>query len=575
MKKVLKLILVIFILNCNYVYAYTAHTSNEAIDWLKSQVGKSIDYDGSYGAQCVDLILAYYNYLGVNTVRGNGKDYATNELPSGWTRYENGIPKKGDILVYTNGSYGHVGIYESDSSSYHQNFNHNYVENITRKYNSFNIPYWGVVRPDFNDEEEVVEEQAVEDLGNSFKSQIISGKVNNLSIAVSSNEVGTNVYLDVKDDNNSKQIWIFNKQSDGSYTIKNSYSNLYLTVNGTGNKNKDNVYLSNIDNSDNSSWYIYKYDEGYRLVPRTSKVDKRALDIYGSTIKSGSNIQIYEELYEHNETQTFNIEKYVESIKLDKDNLELVINTNSKLNITYTPTDAYNKSLKWTSSDENIATIDSNGVVTAKGVGTTTISVSTVDGSNITINCNVTVKEESSIFKDVSKNAWYYDSVKYVYDNNIIKGYANGNFGPNDNLTRAMLVTILHRMENEVLVSNKNTFSDVSNTWYTNAINWASDKNIVMGYGDGTFKPNKNITRQELMVILYRYAKYKGKDMTSTSDISTYSDYNKIDDYAKEAMKWGVSKKILYGNKDGLLNPKGNATRAEVAAIIERYMKNV
>ncbi len=573
MKRVFKLLLIIILLSSNYVYAYTAYTSTQSIDWVKSQVGKSIDYDGYYGAQCVDLILAYYNYLGVKTARGNGKDYATNELPLGWNRYENGIPQKGDILVYTNGEYGHVGIYESDSSSYHQNFNHNYVENITRKYNSFNIQYWGVIRPDFK--EEVVEEQQIEYLGNTFRSQIISNKVNNLSIAVSTNEVGTNVYLDVKDDNNSKQIWIFNKQQDGSYTIKNSYSNLFLTVNGTGNKNKDNVYLSNIENSDNSSWYIYKYDNGYRLVPRTSKIDKRALDIYGSTIKSGSNIQIYEELYEHNETQTFNIEKYVENITLDKDNLELVVNTNSKLNITYTPNDSYNKSVTWSSSNENIATVDSNGVVTAKGVGNTIISASTIDGSNITVNCNVIVKDKPSIFKDVKKSDWYYSSIKYVYENNIIKGYTNGNFGPNDNLTRAMLVTILHRMENEEKVSNKNNFPDVGNTWYTNAIDWASDKKIVMGYGDGTFKPNNNITRQDLMVILYRYAKYKGKNVSVNTDITNYPDYNKIDNYAKEAMKWAIGKKILYGNKDGLLDPKGYATRAQVAVIIERYMKNI
>lgn len=138
-----------------------------------------------------------------------------------------------------------------------------------------------------------------------------------------------------------------------------------------------------------------------------------------------------------------------------------------------------------------------------------------------------------------------------------------------------MLVTILHRMDSEPSVSTTNNFSDVGSSWYTNAINWTSQNKIVMGYGDGLFKPNNNITRQDLMVILYRYAKYKSKNMTITSDISTYSDYNKIDDYAKETMKWAVSKKLLYGNNSGLLEPKGNATRAEVAAIIEIYMKNV
>lgn len=135
-------------------YAYTSKTRDEAIEWVQSQLGVGIDYDGVYGEQCVDLIKAYYNALGVAPVRGNGKDYATNSLPDGWSRVQGGTPEKGDILVYdgnASNEYGHVAIYESDYETYHQNFNgHGYVEKVTAySYKGFSNSYWGYIRPDW------------------------------------------------------------------------------------------------------------------------------------------------------------------------------------------------------------------------------------------------------------------------------------------------------------------------------------------------------------------------------------------------------------------------------------------
>lgn len=135
--------------------ATNGHTAQEALTWVKSQLGKALDYDGVYGAQCVDLIKYYYDYLGcASYARGNGADYVSNTLPSGWARYQGAQPQPGDILVYsgnTSNPYGHVAIYESDYVTYHQNFNGNqYVVKFTGKYNSCANPYWGVVRPDFS-----------------------------------------------------------------------------------------------------------------------------------------------------------------------------------------------------------------------------------------------------------------------------------------------------------------------------------------------------------------------------------------------------------------------------------------
>lgn len=132
----------------------TSKTQDEAIAWVNSQLGNGLDYDGVYGAQCVDLICYYYQFLGAKSPGGNGKDYATNALPSGWTRVQGGAPQKGDILVYgasSGNQYGHVAIYESDRVTYHQNFNsHGYVEKVTNiTYNKFTNPYWGYIRPNW------------------------------------------------------------------------------------------------------------------------------------------------------------------------------------------------------------------------------------------------------------------------------------------------------------------------------------------------------------------------------------------------------------------------------------------
>lgn len=144
------------------VNAYTDKTRDEAIDWVQSQIGTGIDYDGVYGNQCVDLIKAYYHYLGVDAVRGNGKDYADNALPDGWSRVQGGIPEKGDIIVYgasASNEYGHVAIYESDYETYHQNFNgHGYVEKVTAyRYTGLSNTYWGYIRPDWVDSNEPIE----------------------------------------------------------------------------------------------------------------------------------------------------------------------------------------------------------------------------------------------------------------------------------------------------------------------------------------------------------------------------------------------------------------------------------
>ncbi len=190
---------------------------------------------------------------------------------------------------------------------------------------------------------------------------------------------------------------------------------------------------------------------------------------------------------------------------------------------------------------------------------------------------NKTIVLKVGGFNDVLETDWFANAVEYVLKNNIIKGYNENTFAPNDNLTRGMLATILYRMEGEPAISGKPKFPDVqdSKQFYYKAVKWATDKGVVAGYNTGKFGPNDNITREQLAVILNRYAKYKGKNVSATNDLKKFSDVSKISDYAVSSMKWAVGAGVITGNDNGTLNPKGNATRAEVSAMMEKYCKKV
>ena len=173
-------------------------------------------------------------------------------------------------------------------------------------------------------------------------------------------------------------------------------------------------------------------------------------------------------------------------------------------------------------------------------------------------------------FKDLPANAWYKESVGYALANGLMNGTGDGIFQPDGALTRAMLVTILYRSAGEPSVDGlKNPFQDVADgQWYTKAVVWAAGKGIVNGTSETTFDPDANITREQIAAILHRYA---GKPETK-GDLASFPDAATVSDYAKTAMAWAVEKGII-GGSDGKLDPRSNATRAQVAAILMRYLK--
>ena len=179
-------------------------------------------------------------------------------------------------------------------------------------------------------------------------------------------------------------------------------------------------------------------------------------------------------------------------------------------------------------------------------------------------------------FLDVNEGDWFYDAVAYAYENGLMDGVGGNRFAPNSATTRAQLVTILYRMEGQPVVSGDLPFTDVeAGTWYTNAVGWAAQNGIVNGVGDDTFAPGNDLTREQLVTILYRYAESKGYDVSASADLAGYPDGEEIQAYAREAMAWAVAENIIQGMEDDTLKPAGNASRAQIATILMRFCEGV
>ena len=182
--------------------------------------------------------------------------------------------------------------------------------------------------------------------------------------------------------------------------------------------------------------------------------------------------------------------------------------------------------------------------------------------------------EDDNPFSDVSKDDWYYDNIAYVYATGLMNGTGDAEFSPDMPTTRAMIVTILYRLEGEPL-TNGSTFSDVvSGSYYAKAVSWAKENDIVNGTSLTTFSPNKDISREQLMTILYRYAEFKDYDRSDMTALNGYSDADQISPYAADAFRWAVATNVASGRSDSSLAPKSPATRAEVAAAFTNFIEN-
>ncbi|MDY6315125.1 MAG: S-layer homology domain-containing protein [Clostridia bacterium] len=178
--------------------------------------------------------------------------------------------------------------------------------------------------------------------------------------------------------------------------------------------------------------------------------------------------------------------------------------------------------------------------------------------------------ENTFAFSDIEAGAWYFDSVKSAFEKGLMQGVTETEFAPNALLTRAMFITILYRLEGEP-AANAANFTDIpKDAWYEKAVSWGYENKIISGMSETEFAPDENITREQMAAIIARYAEFKGKDISADADLTVYSDFDAISEYAAGALKYTVSNGIIVGKSESTLNPTDTATRAEAAAILTR-----
>lgn len=229
---------------------------------------------------------------------------------------------------------------------------------------------------------------------------------------------------------------------------------------------------------------------------------------------------------------------------------------------------------------DKLTVIDGSGKSVSIVKKSDTVYTFTMPASAVTVGVSyvkATATPSETKFSDVSANDWFASAVDYVTGKGMMNGTADNTFSPKANTTRGMVVTVLYRLENQPSTSAA-SFTDVaSGAYYANAVAWANANGIVSGYGSGKFGPNDKVTREQLAAILYRYAQYKKYDVSVGEDtnILSYNDAQSISSYAIPAIQWACGAGVVTGKSGSKLDPKGNATRAEVAAMLMRFCENV
>lgn len=266
----------------------------------------------------------------------------------------------------------------------------------------------------------------------------------------------------------------------------------------------------------------------------------------------------------------------VESISISSEYVKLFVGASATVTAEVLPANATNKNVTWSSADDRIASVsveDGICVISANSVGRTQVYAVTADGG---FSATITVEVDDSLpFADVVADAWYCDAVEYVYHNGLMIGVGGNRFAPGEHVTRGMAVTVVHRLAGSPVAESEG-FRDVSaDAWYADAVYWAQANDIVNGYGDGTFRPNADMTREELAAVFYRYAQRMGYDVSASHNIEVFSDCEDINAYAEDAMSWAVSVGLIQGFPDGSIRPQAHTNRAELATIMMRFVEMV
>ena len=615
-RRVLCLILAVIMVACllpTAAFASTnGKTADDAINWVRSLEGQPV---GS--GECVALIKAYYSYLGQTSPGGNGADYSWNQLPAGWHRLQNAQPQKGDILVYSgNGEnpYGHVAIYESDYSTWHQNFaSQRKVVHVTNiRYNGFTNPYWGVIRPDFG--------SAV------FKPDFINIGTNVYRYIIRADKwmpTGTcydqNAKRDVKIVNSGSSdpnmIWLFTRMGfDNSYVIQNAYSNDYLCYEGNC------ASQAKITTSDKLTskcyWYVAYYNGLCKLVAKDSVASGNwlVIDCKDGSSTPGTQLQLYGNWGPNDSNgnaQLFNIytvENYQQPPKPPKVELTVpdVVTVGEEFTISWTPSPLQGKYdqreyevhiRKGGSGFKTIYTTDTSVTLTLTKPDTSYNVYLTVynrkyqdysSSAFATFRCIRETAHEHS-YTDVvtaptctqkgytTHTCSCGDSYVDTYTDALGHAWDSGTVTKEPTATetgvRTYTCTRCSATKTETIpatgsVDVTQMFTDVTKNWAYPGIQYCVTHGIMGGMGDGTFAPTGTTTRAQIVQILYNL-----EGTPAVSGTTPFTDLTA--NWYKPAILWAYQNNVVAGKSPTTFDPEGPVTREQIAVILTQYMFHV
>ena len=614
-KRVLSLVLaVILIVGLLPTVAFAStngKTADDAINWVRSLNGQPV---GS--GECVALIYAYYSYLGQTSPGGNGVDYWYNDLPAGWTRIPNAQPQKGDILVYGSSSdnkYGHVAIYESDYSTWHQNYAYQRkVVNVTNvKYNGFTNPYLGVIRPDFSS---AVYKPDFIDIGTNIYRYIIR--------ADKWMPTGTcydqNAKQDVKIVNSGSSdpnvIWIFTRMGfDNSYVIQNIYSGYYLCYEGncasqakitTSNKLTSSCY-----------WYVAYYNGLCKLVAKDSVASGNwlVIDCTGGYATPGTQLQLYANWGPNDSNgnaQLFNIytvENYQSPSKPPKVEITVpsVVTVDEEFTISWTESPLQGKYdqreymvhiRKDGSGYKTIYTTDTSVTVSINWPGDCTVAVWAYNtkyqnyssNSSAYFRCNRATTHEHSYDAVVTAPTCtekgytthtcacgdsyvdtYVDALGHAWDNGkVTKEPTETETG-----VKTFTCTRCGETKSETIpatgsVDVTEMFTDVSHSWADDGIQYCVTHQLMSGIGNDLFGPKLTTTRAQIVQILYNL-----EGEPKVSGTTPFTDLTQ--DWYQDAILWAYQTGVVAGTSSTTFEPDRPVTREQIAVILMEYMTRV
>ena len=606
-RRVLCLILAVIMVACllpTAAFASTnGKTADDAINWVRSLNGQPV---GS--GECVALIKAYYSYLGQTSPGGNGADYSWNQLPAGWTRIQNAQPQKGDILVYSGNAankYGHVAIYESDYSTWHQNFDsQRKVVNVTNiRYNGFTNPYWGVIRPDFSS---ATPTPSYADIGtNVYRYLIRTDGWKHIGTNYGSNNYVT---ISAANTGDPEQIWKFIRQGDGSYYIQNMYSDWYLTYEGDCvQQAKVTVSWLNTNKASRFQWYIYDKNGTFQLVPKDSVTAGTwlVLDCTGNYQTAGTQMELYSNW--SGAAQIFSL--------YPVDYQKPAAPPKVEITVPEVVTVGEEVKISWTASPLRDKYDQREYCVTVEGGGSKRVIYTTDTSASVTINrrelnCDVTVDAINTKYASYSSSSYAsfrcVEAHEHSYTDVVTaptcteKGYTTHTCSCGDSYVDTYVDALGHAWDSGTVTKQPTAtetgvrtytctrcsatktetipatgsvdvtqmFTDVTKNWAYPGIQYCVTHGIMGGMGDGTFAPTGTTTRAQIVQILYNL-----EGTPAVSGTTPFTDLTA--NWYKPAILWAYQNNVVAGKSPTTFDPEGPVTREQIAVILTQYMFNV